>query len=109
MDLTGLSNAFREQVAMAGVTLSWATRAEDNAGIVVMGRPAVFFIGGVGYFLVHATHQHRIDQEEAARAGKPAGLFLSVEPAAGGNANPLPQKKSVSLRLAGCYFFPVLF
>jgi hypothetical protein len=32
------------------------TRGADNAGIVVMGIPAVIFVGGVGYFLVHATH-----------------------------------------------------
>ena len=49
-------NAFREQVAMALRYSRGQTRGEDNAGSVVMGHPAVIFVGGVGYFLVHATH-----------------------------------------------------
>jgi hypothetical protein len=56
-DLPAPSNAFREQVAMAArYIVVGKGREEDNAGIAVMGIPAVIFVGGVGYFLVHATH-----------------------------------------------------
>jgi hypothetical protein len=56
-DFTGLSNAFREQVAMGARYMS---RANERRGpmpvLLLWGIPAVIFVGGVGYFLVHATH-----------------------------------------------------
>ncbi|MDB6099931.1 MAG: hypothetical protein JWN58_2634 [Gammaproteobacteria bacterium] len=42
---------------MARVTLSWANDEERTLPVLLLwGIPAVIFVGGVGYFLVHATH-----------------------------------------------------
>jgi hypothetical protein len=56
-DFTGLSNAFREQVAMAARYIVVGKSEERTMPVLLLwGIPAVIFVGGVGYFLVHATH-----------------------------------------------------
>jgi hypothetical protein len=57
MDLTGPSNAFREQVAMAARYIIVGKPEERTMPVLLLwGIPAVIFVGGVGYFLVHAAH-----------------------------------------------------
>jgi hypothetical protein len=56
-DLPRLSNAFREQVAMAARYIVVGKREERTMPVLLLwGIPAVIFVGGVGYFLIHATH-----------------------------------------------------
>jgi hypothetical protein len=48
---------FREQVAIAARYIVVGKREERTMPVLLLwGIPAVIFVGGVGYFLVHATH-----------------------------------------------------
>jgi hypothetical protein len=54
---TGPSNDLREQVATAAHYIVVGKREERTMPVLLLwGIPAVIFVGGVGYFLVHATH-----------------------------------------------------
>jgi hypothetical protein len=56
-DPPGHQNAFREQVAMTARYIVVGKREERTMPVLLLwGIPAVIFVGGVGYFLVHATH-----------------------------------------------------
>jgi hypothetical protein len=56
MAFTGLSNAFREQVAMAAGYIIVGKREARTMPVLLLWRiPARALVGGVGYLPVHAT------------------------------------------------------
>jgi len=55
-DLPAHQTPFGNKWQWPRVTASRAIRGEDKAILPLWGIPAVIFVGGVGYFLVHATH-----------------------------------------------------
>jgi hypothetical protein len=55
--ITMPSNAFREQVAIAARWIAVGNERRASMPVLILWAvPAVFFVGGVGYFLIDATH-----------------------------------------------------